>query len=67
MNKKVFFAVAFLVIAALACTFTPVTPVATPTAQPPAVNTPIPPPPAVNTPTIQLSTGGGGNDKQILF
>jgi hypothetical protein len=57
MNKKMFFTLAVLVLVALACTFTPVTTVATPTTQPPAVNTPTTQPPA----------GGGGNGQRILF
>jgi pectate lyase len=36
MNKKVFFALTVLVLVALACTFTPVTTITTPTTQPPA-------------------------------
>jgi len=65
MNKKVFFALVTLVLVALACTFTPVTTVPTPTAQPPAINTPTQPP-VVNNPT-QTTAGGGGNSLQILF
>ncbi len=67
MNKKVFFALTVLVLVALACTFTSVTIVPTPTTQPPAVNTPTARPPAINTPAPQPTTGGGGNGLQILF
>jgi len=66
MNKKVFFALVILVLVALACTFTPVTAVPTPTTtQPPVINNPTQPP-AVNNPT-QPTAGGGGNGQQILF
>jgi len=64
MNKKVFFALAVLVLVVLACTFTPVT---TPTAQPTAggngqqiVPTSPSIPDATSTPTVSANTGISG-------
>jgi pectate lyase len=56
MNKKVFLALAVLVLVALACIF-------------PTVNTPTVPPPTAIPPTAlpPVSGGGGGSSQQILF
>lgn len=46
MNKKTLFALAVLVLVALACSFTPIATVSAPSAQPPAVKPPTTQPPA---------------------